>query len=92
VTQRAWRLVAGAYALLALGAIICVVLFARQADDLDSVNDRLVKTAIAYCQAGIAPDAQESQVLDELSRSTYHPGELDPICRRIGDQIRGVAP
>ena len=86
MTRRAWLLVAGAYALLAIGAVITVYLLQQEANDIETINRRLVYAAAAYCQAGIAPDTQEKQIIDQLSRGDYNADqllELDPICQRI---------
>jgi hypothetical protein len=91
MTRRAWWLISGAYALLAIGAVITLAILSMQADDIKATNDRLIGAAAAYCQAGIAPDSQEREIIDELSRGDYGPDEileLDPICQRIVARLR----
>lgn len=86
MTRRAYRLIVGAYAFLALGAIVTLILLSRQAKDISATNRQLVGAAVAYCQAGIQPDAQETVVIDQISRGTYN-GKLDPICLRIQSRL-----
>jgi hypothetical protein len=90
MTRRAYWLMAGAYLLLAIGAVVSVTLLARQGDQLDTTNRRLIAAAVGYCQAGIAPDAQERQIIDAQSRGTYDPASLDPICERFARQLEGI--
>ena len=93
MTRRAYALVAVAYVILALGAVVTFAFYGHQAGELDATNHRLVDAAIAYCQAGLQDDAGENRVLEQISRGTYHPrGGLDPICARIALMLRGRTP
>lgn len=92
MTRRGYWLVAGAYMLLTIGAVITVVLLSRQADSLEATNQRLIVAAAAYCEAGLEPDAQENPAIDALSRGQYEPDvfpDLDPICQRIVRRLQG---
>jgi hypothetical protein len=99
MTKRAYRLVVGAYLLLALGAIVTLTLIANQASQIDNENKRLAAAAAVYCEVGRLPDPQETVALDRLAAliDTFggHPSPeraaravKTPACRTIADWLR----
>jgi len=67
MTRRAFWLIAVAYACLAIGAVVSLYLFSKQADRIKENNHRLNLAVGAACEIGIVPDDKEPLVIHRLA-------------------------
>jgi hypothetical protein len=91
MTKRAWLLVCGAYALLALGAIITLALLERNTDKIERTNARLIGVTVAYCEIAFLPDDEEAEGLTRLAAVPDNVSLLDTAthsaCKTIGTRL-----
>jgi hypothetical protein len=82
VTARAWALVAGAYVLLAVGAVVTLFLIDQKADAIEANAERLRAASGAFCEVVLTnDDVRERLVLERLARG--EPITIHPTCRDI---------
>lgn len=87
VYRRRFKLAALGYAILALGTLVALLLVVSQINNLRDTNEHVAAAAGAFCEAGLAPDAQEPSVLMRIAVAKEIENPIDaakhPVCRDI---------
>jgi hypothetical protein len=88
VTHRAWILVTIAYALLAIGMIVSLVVLSNQQDNIEKNKNNLIIAAANLCEATYQPNDRRERIF--LTRVSLVGGvaHLSSPCRRALERIK----
>jgi hypothetical protein len=88
MSNRAWMLVATAYALLAIGVVVSLIVLSNQQDKIENNRDNLIIAAANLCEAIYQPEDREETIFLERVSIIGGIAHLSPPCRRALETLK----